>query len=91
MSTDEQQAADAAVREAIERAVRAYELIPPDATMVDFVVIVEGMRYHSDAVEVDERDEFRAVLYRDGVAHTSVALDLLDLARIMIRDPAIDP
>lgn len=84
MPTADQRAADTAVREAIEQAVRAYGLIPPDATMVDFVIVIEGLRYRDNAE--DEHDEFRALLYREGIARTSVALGLLDLGRVMIHD-----
>ena len=88
MLTEEQRAADAAVRDAIERAVRAYELLPDDATMVDFVVVVEGLRYHAD--DSEGHDEFRALLYREGVARTSVALGLLKLGQEMIHDTVRD-
>jgi hypothetical protein len=88
MPTDEQRAADTAVREAVDRAVRAYHLIPEDASIVDFVVVVEAIRIRPDGEDVGH-DEFRALLYRDGMVRTSVALGLLHQATRMI-DAAVD-
>jgi hypothetical protein len=80
--TPEQRGADRALLEAVERSVRAYGLIPDDSTLVDFVIVVEALRYHGD----DVHDEFRGLLYREGVVRTSVALGLLHLGTTMIDE-----
>lgn len=82
MKTDEQKAADAALREAVAASCRAYDLVPADATIVDFVGVVEALRYGND--DPDDMDEFRALLYQDGMMRSSTAVGLLGLGRAMM-------
>jgi len=78
--TPEQLAADTAIEAAIAQAVEAYELLS-DATMVDFIAVVEGIEFDDDG---ELSAEHFGLVFRNGVARSTVALGLLDKGRDLL-------
>lgn len=83
MLTAEQKAANAALTEAVERDVRAYDLVDRSAVLVDFMVIFEGLVFDDDG-EVSE--EHYGICYRDGNTRSVVVLGLIEKGRQLILD-----
>jgi hypothetical protein len=80
--TPEQRAADSRLSDAVRDAADAYGFLDDGATIADFVVVLETVRYTEDP---DEFEEFRGVLFRDGATRRSVAVGLLDLGKDLIK------
>lgn len=85
--TPEQRAADSRLDDAIQACAEQYGFVPTGAQLVDYVVVLEAVRYDADP---DEFDEFRGLLYRAGATRTTVALGLLRLGERMVGDEALD-
>lgn len=85
--TPEQRAADSRLDDAIQACAEQYGFVPAGAQLVDYVVVLEAVRYDADP---DEFDEFRGLLYRAGATRTTVALGLLRLGERMVGDEALD-
>lgn len=79
--TPEQRAADSALSDAVQRAAEAYGFLIEGATIADFVIVLETVRYTEDP---DEFEEFRGVLLRDGATRRTVAVGLLDLGKDLL-------
>jgi hypothetical protein len=86
--TPEQRAADVAIEEAVMQVVQAYDLLD-DATMVDFVGVVEGVKFDDDG-ELDA--EHFGLVFRNGAARSTVALGLLEKGRdLLLNGERVDP
>lgn len=75
--TDEQKKADQLLTEAIEAVVRAYEMIAPEAPVVDFLVMGEGVAFLDDGTSTTH--SFMA--YKDGHCRLTTVLGLIELCK----------
>lgn len=73
--TPEQRTADNALEDAIQKVIKVYELMPEDALLIDFLVILEGVDMN------DETSAHYAQLMRNGNMRTTVALGMCDMTR----------
>lgn len=73
--TPEQKAANEKLEEAVQAVVKAYELIPSDTVITDFMVVGESIGFH------DNEDTSTGVFlaFRGGRIRNSVAIGLFDL------------
>lgn len=73
--TPEQKAANDKLEQAVQAVVKAYELIPSDAVITDFMVVGESIGFH------DNEDTSTGVFlaFRGGRIRNSVAIGLFDL------------
>lgn len=82
MKTDAQRAADEAMNEAVQAAITAYELIPQGGMLVDYVCVVEALRYPDGD---DHFDEYYGVIVRGGQMRSSTACGMLDKGKEVFR------
>ena len=74
-----QQHADKQLNEAVARTCEAYGLLPDGHVMIEHLTIIEGMAIaHED--EDGSMPESICIAYRNGVARTSVAKGLIQMA-----------
>ena len=73
--TDAQRAADKIMEEAVAAQIEAYGVLDKGFTMVDYITVVEGMKYDQEEGDVDA--ESFGLVMRHGSARSTVAIGLL--------------
>lgn len=76
MKTPEQASADDALEEAVRRVVAAYQLVPPNSLITDYMVIGEATSVSSD----DESCDI-FIAFRNGHSRLTTSLGIMELGR----------
>lgn len=75
--TPEQSKADDLLEAAVKAVVRAYGVTPPDAMIVDYLVIGEAIRY----VENDEEECDIFLAWRNGHGRVTTTLGIIEMGK----------
>jgi hypothetical protein len=81
--TAEQRAANNKLEEAVQAVAQAYPTILNGASLIDFTVIMEGLRYNNDT---DESLTQVGLAYRGGECRATIVLGQLALAHDIVMD-----
>ena len=81
--TPEQRAANNKLEEAVQAVAEAYPTVLNGAPLVDFTVILEGLRYNA---ETDESLTQVGLAYRGGECRATIVLGQLALANDIVME-----
>lgn len=88
--TSAQTTADAQLSAAVEAAARAYGLpVDQGYSIVEFIVVVEMVKFGDSRPGDATYEEFHGVVYQDGATRSAVAIGLCRIAEQLIGEGAV--